>query len=419
MNIRKFALLALSRVRGSKIFSDIEEIKHSATTGKANPDALADILEYASKNIPFYKGIDYRKGISAFPVVNKAVIKNGGKAFMSPCFNFEKLHKTSTSGSTGVPFTVYQDAGKRRRAMADTIAFSELAGFKFGTKLYYLRAWNNMNRQSWLSKKVKNIVAWDNDNLSNDTMQKFLDALERDKSEKSVLIFASSLVALYNHMRENGVSTTAKVSAFITMSEHLPENAKNGIAKLFGTNVVSRYSDCECGIIAQQFPNESAFKINSASFLVEILDANGKPVEDGTEGRIVITDLYNRAMPMIRYDTEDIGVKVGNTLARISGRKVDFIFSANGEMLSPYTLVNFMQRFGCVKQFQFIQNSASDYTMKLVMNDESREPTENKIAEYLGQILGKSASVKFEYPDTIPPSPSGKRNFIINNYRKQ
>lgn len=419
MNIRKFMLLASSLLGGRKILSDIEEIKQSTATGKTSPAALADILEYAAKNIPFYKGIDFQKGIRAFPVVNKSIIKSGSNAFISPHFNPEKLHKSSTSGSTGVPFTVYQDAGKRRRAAADTIAFSELAGFKFGTKLYYLRAWNNLNRQSWLSKKIKNIVAWNNDNLSDDAMQKFLDTLERDKSEKSVLIFASSLVALYNYMRENGVSTTAKVSTFITTSEHLPENAKIGIAKLFGTNVVSRYSDCECGIIAQQFPYESAFRINSASFFAEILDENGKPVEDGTEGRIVVTDLYNRAMPMIRYDTEDIGVKVGNTLARIEGRKVDFIYSADGKMLSPYMLVNFMQRFSCVKQFQFIQNSASDYTMKLSMNDQSRGSTESEIAEYLKQILGQSASVKFEYSDTIPPSASGKRNYIINNYCKQ
>ena len=418
MNIRKFALFALSLLRGSKIFSDIEEIKQSAETGKANPDALADILEYAAKNISFYKSIAYKKGIRAFPVVNKSGIKNGGNAFMSPRFKPEKLYKSRTSGSTGIPFTVYQDAGKRRRAAAHTIAFSELAGFKFGTKLYYLRAWNDLNRQSWLGKKIKNIVAWDNDNLDDKALQKFLDALERDKSEKSVLIFASSLVALYNYMRENCVSTTAKVSAFITMSEHLPENAKVGIEKLFGANAVSRYSDCECGIIAQQFPNESAFKINSASFLVEILDADGKPVEDGTEGRIVITDLYNRAMPMIRYDTEDIGVKVGNTLTRIAGRKVDFIQSADGKTLSPYTIVNFMQRFDCVKQFQFVQNSAADYTMKLVMNA-PHGSIETEISEYAKRILGESAAVKFEYPEDIPPSASGKRRYIINKHCKQ
>ena len=225
MNIRKFALFALSLLCGNKIFSDIEEIKQSAETGKANPDALADILEYAAKNIPFYKGIDYKKGICAFPVVDKTAIKSGGGAFMSPLFNPEKLYKSRTSGSTGIPFTVYQDAGKRRRAAADTIAFSELAGFKFGTKLYYLRAWNDSNRQSRLGKKIKNIVAWDNDNLSDEALQKFLDTLERDKSEKSVLIFASSLVALYNYMM--GKSELKNFSAQTRFRATLTANAES------------------------------------------------------------------------------------------------------------------------------------------------------------------------------------------------
>lgn len=192
----------------------------------------------------------------------------------------------STSGSTGVPLKIYQDPIKRRRATADTIAFSDIAGYKFGTKLYYSRVWNKYNRKSSLSAKLQNIVMYDSDKLDDDDLQKFLTALENDKTEKSVLIFASTLTALYRYMVMNNKETTAKVKVFITMSESLPKDVRIGIERLFNTIVVSRYSNCECGIMAQQCGKSDEYHVNKSSFYVEILDLEtNKHVKEGEKGR--------------------------------------------------------------------------------------------------------------------------------------
>jgi hypothetical protein len=64
--------------------------------------------------------------------------------------------------------------------------------------------------------------------------------------------------------------------------------------------------------IAFRFPDCGWFHVNSDAVIVEVVDLrSGEPVEEGTAGRIVVTDLLNTAMPIIRYDIGDVGAPGG------------------------------------------------------------------------------------------------------------
>lgn len=383
-------------------------------------EQLKKILSHAVKNVEFYKTYSDFRGLADFPVVNKAVIRNNGARMLARGFDPAKQYRVSTSGSTGTPFVVYHDAEKRRQAAADTMAFSEFAGYRFGTRLYYVRAWDCVPVKGGWYSKLRNIVCVNNRENSAAYFQRFLEMLERDSSEKSVLIYASTLTELWRYMKTNDVKTTAKVSVFITMSEALPDDVRRGIAERFGAPVVSRYSDCECGLIAQQLPGESDYRVNEASFHVEVLKLDSDvPAALGELGRIVITDLYNFAMPMIRYDTGDLGVaeKRGNALvlSRVEGRKADCIYATNGEPISFHTFANSIRTFDEVRQYQVIQNGARDYVLKLNLGG-AAFPRERELAELLKSYLGADAILKIEYTDEIPVLSSGKRRCLINNF---
>ena len=130
--------------------------------------------------------------------------------------------------------------------------------------------------------------------------------------------------------------------AVIAQAEGLSQNTKKGISYYFNTQAVSRYSNNENGIIAQQIAEDNEFIVNEASFFVEILDIDSDtPVPDGTPGRIVITDLFNYCTPLIRYDTGDIGVLgkkevMGHSrkvFKSVEGRKLDIIYDTKGSLL--------------------------------------------------------------------------------------
>ena len=385
-----------------------------------DPEQLKKILSHAVKNVEFYKTYSDFRGLADFPVVNKAVIRNNGARMLARGFDPAKQYRVSTSGSTGTPFVVYHDAEKRRQAAADTMAFSEFAGYRFGTRLYYVRAWDCVPVKGGWYSKLRNIVCVNNRENSAAYFQRFLEMLERDSSEKSVLIYASTLTELWRYMKTNDVKTTAKVRVFITMSEALPDDVRRGIAERFGAPVVSRYSDCECGLIAQQLPGESDYRVNEASFHVEVLKLDSDvPAALGELGRIVITDLYNFAMPMIRYDTGDLGVaeKRGNALvlSRVEGRKTDCIYATNGEPISFYIFANSIRTFDEILQYQVIQNGARDYVLKLNLGG-AAFPRERELAELLKSYLGADAILKIEYTEEIPVLSSGKRRCLINNF---
>ena len=394
----------------------------SVLRGESGGDSeqLKKILSHAVKNVEFYKTYSDFRGLADFPVVNKAVIRNNGARMLARGFDPAKQYRVSTSGSTGTPFVVYHDAEKRRQAAADTMAFSEFAGYRFGTRLYYVRAWDCVPVKGGWYSKLRNIVCVNNRENSAAYFQRFLEMLERDSSEKSVLIYASTLTELWRYMKTNDVKTTAKVRVFITMSEALPDDVRRGIAERFGAPVVSRYSDCECGLIAQQLPGESDYRVNEASFHVEVLKLDSDvPAALGELGRIVITDLYNFAMPMIRYDTGDLGVaeKRGNALvlSRVEGRKTDCIYATNGEPISFYIFANSIRTFDEILQYQVIQNGARDYVLKLNLGG-AAFPRERELAELLKSYLGADAILKIEYTDEIPVLSSGKRRCLINNF---
>ena len=68
------------------------------------------------------------------------------------------------------------------------------------------------------------------------------------------------------------------------------------------------YGSTEIGLIAKECIKQNGYHICEGHVFVEILGANGEPVPNGEMGNIVVSTLLREGMPMIRYNTEDIGI---------------------------------------------------------------------------------------------------------------
>ena len=423
MNVRanifwlKDSLMGHGRVKKAYL-----DVKRYVESGDDNNVQLEKILKWATDEVPYYAKFKGR-GLGEFPVVNKSIIRGDYESFKAKAFLGTRLHAESTSGSTGTPFTIYQDSGKRLRASADSLFFADMAGFHLGTKLYYVRVWTELNKKGLLQCKLKNIVMQDSKSLSGDNLESFLRRLEADSAEKSILSYANTMTALYRWMQDSGRTSTARVASIITMSESLPSEVKSGMQELFGCPVVSRYSNQECGMISQQLQDGDEYVVNTGSFYVDVLHLDtDEPVEEGQLGRIVITDLYNKAMPLLRYDTGDLGVmshfsksgKKGKFLSKVEGRSNDFIYSTSGEMLSPVTISVGMWKYKDLLQWLFIQQGKGVYEMKL-KSSETPYAKESELMADLKSFVGEDAQISIVYVDDIPLLKSGKRKYVVNN----
>lgn len=425
MNIRSQLFWLKDYFQGKHIKNHKTQIeKYLYGEEKENILQLNAILRWSVEQTTFYSKYSGFKSIDDFPIINKTIVREKESQFLAKRYKKEKLFKEETSGSTGTPFIVYQDSQKRLRSAADTIVFSKYAGYNFGTRLYYSRVWNSKNKKSPFTQTIQNIIMVESSKLSDDDMQAFIDTLEKDHSIKSVLIFSSTLTVLYNFMRKYNKETTAKVECFITMSESLPTEVRKGIEELFRAPVVSRYSNSECGILAQQCKDSDEYHINTGSFFIEILKMNSDlRAEEGEIGRIVVTDLYNKAMPLIRYDTGDIGAflnkpKCGNggkVLSHVGGRRADCIYNTQGEMISPFAIINTLWGYYTLKQYQFIQEDAFNYTLLLNSGGKSFDQ-ETELINRLKEYIGENAIILPKYVNEIPLLSSGKRKQVVCNY---
>jgi phenylacetate-CoA ligase len=144
-------------------------------------------------------------------------------------------------------------------------------------------------------------------------------------------------------------------------------------------------------------------------------------VDFGKSGRIVVTDLFNYAMPLIRYDTGDIGVmtKTGEPgkkrlfFPRIEGRKLDFIHSTAGKRLSPHFIDHALRKYDSIDQFQLVQTGKTRYILKLNTVNTS-ESFYRDVKSTLKKYVGDDALISIEFVHEIPLLSSGKRQFVVN-----
>lgn len=429
-NIRYYAFWIVDFLKGSPIRKHYKEIQGSfnAVEGseELKEELLSLMLHYAVEHTAFYKAFN-PKDIKDFPVISKSNIIQNMDAMFSDEFKSkkQKLKTMSTSGSSGTPFKIYQDPGKVRRNKADLVFFYRIGGYDVGDRMYYMRIWTDINRKSKLKLYKENFRMLDTSNLDVIGASNFKKAMSSYKREKVLLAYASSFIALMNHLEKEGKRDWGVKSIF-TQAEELPLKVKRKMEIEFGCPVMSRYSNQENGMLGQQpSTGESYFRLNTGSYFIEFLKLDADvPAEEMEEARIVVTDLFNKAVPMIRYDTGDVGVyryvevasgKKQKVLETIKGRKNDYLYSNKKQKLAPQSFSVMMWKYNCIKQYQLIQEDYDEIILKIVYKEDGKEAdVEEQLTKDIKQLFGKETKLVIQNLESIPIEKSGKRKYIIS-----
>jgi len=386
---------------------------------------IKNIIDFAIAQIPYYSNLS-TNDVSHFPVINKNIIRDNFDKFTSKSINISKCKKVVTSGSTGTPFEVIHDRDKIIRNTADTIYFSGLAGYEIGYKLFYCKIWNEHNKKSILESWLQNITQVDVLRSDDEKIKNFIQQIRDSKGYKSILAYSSFLDEILKYCIKNKINLkNLDLKSVLSMSEALDEFTKHHLSDVCGVNVISRYSNVENGILGQQsLDGTTAFFLNHASYYFEILDLEkDQPVKMDVPGRIVITDLYNKAMPLIRYDTGDIGIMTYDSklcrkiMTSISGRKMDQIFDTNGKVISSFTITNQMWKYTDLKQYKFIQTGPKSYKFILnPLNPDNKFNREQELINEFKDYLGEDAIIIVDYTHEIPLLDSGKRRKVVQEF---
>lgn len=429
--IRKIGFWSVDFLKGGEVrkhyqdISSIIENPFSSNSIKRREKMLSDLLMHTVETVPFYSSKDATV-LEDFPVVKKSIIQKDLEQFKSSKYINKKLFKVATSGSTGTPFYLYQNTNKRKRNTADVLYSFSKVGHKLGDRLYELEVWRDHNKKNKIKAWLQNVVQFDVSKLTDSRINFFLQLLKKDNQYKTLLGFSSSYESICQYLDKLDQKVNIKnIRSIIAGSEYLNSYTKSAMGTYFNAPVFAKYSNEELGIIAHQIIGSGEdFRINWASYYIELLDMEkDEPVNKGELGRIVVTDLFNYSMPIIRYDTGDVAkfsISDDNQLHfdHVEGRMMDLIYDTQGNTLSSFVVyTKFYPYYHLLKQYQFIQEEEKCYTIKLNVHDSF--PFEKQLIEDVKKDFGEDAMVKIIYVDEIPLLSSGKRKKVLSLLNKK
>lgn len=429
--IREIIFWACDRVLGSTIRGKVNALKNFETLSQekkllVTEEKLQYLLAHASLHTPYYKKYNHIKELSQFPVVSKHTIAQNPALFYSTDPKIRTKILVKTSGSYGTPLTYYFSKEKKAHQRAEIIWMGMKGGFRPGMKHGYFRSVKT--RSDWNYYR-NNQFLFPCKFLDNTFAELTLNKIKENKIA-TLIGFTSAIVFLAHYLKDRNIcGHTLGLKLIITNSEHLQPSHRKLLEDIFKVTVLNRYSTEELGGLGFQASLDTGFEMNTANYIIEVLDLHSdKPAALGALGRIVITDLHSDAMPLIRYETGDLGIggKIYNadsqwfkSLRTLSGRIAQVLESSEGKFLYPLFLDSIMEKYHEVQQYQLIQKSPFDFVFNVVLSkhDTINHMTLNsRISGDLQKWLGGKAVLKINHVDAIKSLTSGKKPFIIKEH---
>ncbi len=180
-------------------------------------------------------------------------------------------------------------------------------------------------------------------------------------------------------------------------------------------------------MIALQCPEHPHYHVQSESLLVEILDDQGQPCRSGESGRVVVTDLHNFAMPLIRYDIDDYAVLGGPcscgrglpVIKSVLGRVRNMLTLPSGEKLWPSYHFIFDDALGkslpSFREAQLVQRTLDEIEVRVVATRPVTAQEEARARKALSEALSDAFAFRFVYVDEIPRPRSGKFQAVLSD----
>ncbi|MES2575180.1 MAG: phenylacetate--CoA ligase family protein [Bacteroidota bacterium] len=391
-----------------------------------------EIVDYHLKNNSSYQKLVGKTTFNNWndlPIMTKKDFQKPLIERLSTGFSLKNVYVNKTSGSSGDPFIFAKDKFSHGLTWANIINRFGWHGIDFNTS-YQARFYGIPldfigNRKERFKDFLSNRFRFSIFDLSDVVLEGFLKKFETEKFDY-INGYTSSIVLFAKFLQQKNIvlqdiCQTLKVC--VVTSEMLFDEDKILLEKQFGVPVVNEYGASELDLIAFQNPN-CDWQVNSETLFVEILDENNTVLPYGKEGRIVVTSLFNKAHPFIRYDIGDIGILDEKStpkkpiLKKLIGRTNDIAILPSGKK-SPgltfyYVTKSIIEDDGNVKEFVVKQTKIDtfgiEYVSKIELNLEQIQKIEAAIALY----LEKGLVFTFVRKEKLERSKSGKLKQFVS-----
>ncbi|MFO1050457.1 MAG: hypothetical protein U1E52_21470 [Geminicoccaceae bacterium] len=377
---------------------------------------LRVLVRHACATVPFYRRLYAQERVDPaairsladlahLPVITKAQLQAEREDdLLSETRRKEALVTAITSGSAGRPFRTWRDLGLEERRAGYLLRALATAGYRLGDRLLMVVESGERPGTGWT--RWRKLTFHDRPDFV---------LAEIDRLRPKVLYgYVSALRQVARLARERG-HAVHRPSSVVTVSETLDPDTRQELATTFGAPVFDIYGSIEMGVIAWECGARPGFHLAEDSMIAETLPAVGGGA------RLVLTNLHNMAMPLIRYDQgdltelDDAACPCGRRFRRLTavqGRVMDAILRPDGSQVSPFQVTTAVRGAPGVRRFQIVQERPGALTARIESAAPLTAPTIAGIEAALRQALGPGTAVSCEQVASLEPPPGVKFRLI-------
>ena len=392
----------------------------------------AAIVDYHLKHNKSYQnfvGTTCFKNWDELPVMTKKEFQKPLSERLSEGFTPSTVYVNKTSGSSGDPFIFAKNKFCHALTWANIIYRFGWFGIDFNSSLqarfYGIPLDFIGNKKERIKDLLSHRYRFTIFDLSDEVLEKVLIKFQNKKFHY-INGYTSSIVLFAKFLQKKNIVLTSvcpTLKCCIVTSEMLFDDDKILLEKHFGVPVINEYGASELDLIAFQNP-DGEWQVNSETLFVEVLDDNNNVLPNGKEGRIVITSLYNKAHPFIRYDIGDVGILDEKStskkpiLKKLIGRTNDVAVLPSGKK-SPgltfyYVTKSIIEDDGNVKEFVIKQTKIDTFSIEYVSEFELTEIQLQKIEKAITTYLESGLIFTFTRKEKLERSKSGKLKQFVS-----
>ncbi len=387
--------------------------------------AVGDHVAWAVRHLPWFR--ERAAGattLDALPVLSRADVQRGREALIDPSLDPASLVADSTGGSTGEPVRFVHAPDQAVSTFATELLLVRWWGVRPWSRAAYV--WGD-DREAGASRKdrfVEHLLGRRHLNafqVDDAGLRAFAAALRRFRPEV-IQGYATALDLLAARLIADG-GRPIRPRVVRSAAEALFPDRRGRIEEAFGVPVRDVYGSRETPCLAAECAH-GGFHVMAHTKVVELVDEAGRAVPRGEFGRVLVTDLSNRAFGFLRYANGDVaswsedeapcpcGV-AWPRLRAIHGRSSDFLTTPSGLRIHGEWFTHLFYGRDDVRRFQ-LRQTAIDRVDLLTEGPAD----ETALADVLAAIrtrLGEGVHLSWRSVDRIETGPSGKHRFTISD----
>jgi phenylacetate-CoA ligase len=346
------------------------------------------------------------------PILTKNILRAGPvEQFVAQGVDVTQCIPGFTSGTSGIPLTLHYS----KDAYLDAILRDILLNLRMGDSLFHRR----LETTPWvplLHPVLQKLGIYHTRYIS--PLEAIAHQLQviQEFQPHTLLALPSSALILAKELREQS-KVDVDVNVIFTIGELVDKGSRAMIQETFDAELYDRYGSAEVGRVSTEC-EEHVYHMQNDMNVMEVVK-NGTRCAAGEVGEIVVTNLTNYAMPMLRYNLEDLGTFLEGSctcdlasfpLMRLAtGRMIDFIMLPDGRRFPAHEVAHTLHAWRYqLKQFQVIQTTRENLLIQLVEGIDFQPTMIDDIHSEFAKMLGPDMKITIRLVDEISREKSGK-----------